>query len=385
MFLGWTVCWHVGWGVRGWGGVSGFGGGWEGCNNVLSTNFLMVFVILQHPTSNIQHALDATLWHFFLQHLTRSWCYAVTLLLATSNTLLMLRCGTSSCNIQHALDATLWHFFLEHPSEHKELRSASAASESCFQRVLGWCRIFLGSSQRSESEVETREAHRFCRWLPGAARSSWSCQDSKFERCFPSPLRIYAAGHPPQKRYDPRLCDTATQTGARWDGKRKERQFHIGSWWQCGWRFGKCIKRTAETGWVSCQPLHVTRSSTAISCARTTWTRSLAWNAFFELLPYIGKKRQMDYITSPSQCFQKPLELVTAVKSAKKGDYQLLGRCGKHRLYWYLQWILMDLHFPWRSQGFCIIILMTMYGHLIKSATLPRNLLLPFCKTNTFC
>ena len=44
------------------------------------------------------------------------------------------------------------------------------------------------------------------------------------------PLRIYAAGHPPQKRYDPRLCDTATQTGARWDGKRKERQFHIGSW-----------------------------------------------------------------------------------------------------------------------------------------------------------
>ena len=34
----------------------------------------------------------------------------------------------------------------------------------------------------------------------------------------------------PKKRYDPRLCDTATQTGARWDGKRKERQFHIGSW-----------------------------------------------------------------------------------------------------------------------------------------------------------
>ena len=31
------------------------------------------------------------------------------------------------------------------------------------------------------------------------------------------------------------------------------------------------------------------------------------------------------------------VELVTAVKSAKKGDYQLLGRCGKHRLYWYLQ------------------------------------------------
>ena len=133
------------------------------------------------------------------------------------------------------------------PSEHKELRSASAASESCFQRVLGWCRIFLGSSQRSESEVETREAHRFCRWLPGAAKSSWSCQDSKFERGFASALRIYAAGDPAQKRYDPRLCDTATQTGARWDGKRKERQFHIGSWWQCGWRFGKCIKGTAET------------------------------------------------------------------------------------------------------------------------------------------
>ena len=79
------------------------------------------------------------------------------------------------------------------------------------------------------------------------------------------------------------------------------------------------------------------------------------------------------------------VELVTAVKNAKKGDYQLLGRCCKHILYWYLQWILMDLHFPWRSQGFCIIILITMYGHLIKSATLPRNLLLPFFKTNTFC
>jgi hypothetical protein len=31
------------------------------------------------------------------------------------------------------------------------------------------------------------------------------------------------------------------------------------------------------------------------------------------------------------------VELVTAVKSAKKGDYQLLGRGGKHRLHWYLQ------------------------------------------------
>ena len=91
-------------------------------------------------------------------------------------------------------------------SEHKELRSASAASESCLQRVLGWCRIFLGSSQRSDSEVETREAHRFCRWLPGAAKSSWSC-------------------HPPQKEYDPRLCDTAVQTGARWNGKRKQDSF----------------------------------------------------------------------------------------------------------------------------------------------------------------
>ena len=40
---------------------------------------------------NIQHALDATLWHFFVQHLTCSWCYAVALLRATSNTLLMLR------------------------------------------------------------------------------------------------------------------------------------------------------------------------------------------------------------------------------------------------------------------------------------------------------
>ena len=267
----------------------------------------------------------------------------------------MLRCGTSSCNIQHALDATQWHFFLEHPSEHKELRSASTASESCFQRVLGWCRIFLGSSQRSESEVETREAHRFCRWLPGAARSSWSCQDPKFERCFPSPLRIYAAGHPPQKGMTQDYVTPLRKLVQ--DGMAKERKdsFILAAGDNVAEGLASVSKGQLRRGWVSCQPLRVTRSSTAICCARTTWTRSLAWNAFFELLPYIGKKRQMDYITSPSQCFQKPLELVTAVKSAKKkGDYQLLGRCGKHRLYWYLQWILMDLHFPWRSQGFCI-------------------------------
>ena len=85
----------------GWGGGGGVrvSGGWGGCNNVLSTTFLTVFVILHHPTSNIQHALDATLWHFFVQHLTCSWCYAVALLRATPNMLLMLRCGTSSCNI----------------------------------------------------------------------------------------------------------------------------------------------------------------------------------------------------------------------------------------------------------------------------------------------
>ena len=38
-------------------------------------------------------------WSCNMQHPTRSWCYAVALLLATSNTRLMLRCDTSSCNI----------------------------------------------------------------------------------------------------------------------------------------------------------------------------------------------------------------------------------------------------------------------------------------------
>ena len=38
-------------------------------------------------------------WSCNIQHPTRAWCYAVALLLATSNTLLMLRCGTSSCNM----------------------------------------------------------------------------------------------------------------------------------------------------------------------------------------------------------------------------------------------------------------------------------------------
>ena len=64
-------------GGGGLGGGSGFGGGWGGCNNVLSTTFLMVFVILQHPTSNIQHALDATLWHLILLA-TPKWTQRVT-------------------------------------------------------------------------------------------------------------------------------------------------------------------------------------------------------------------------------------------------------------------------------------------------------------------
>ena len=263
--------------------VGGGGFGSRGGDNVLSATFLTFFVISQHPT--------------------RSWCYVMELVLATSNT---NRVSWSSTRLQRPFNASpptkIWasyvfcssfplngmsiccrlfksvdemsingkckaHILCNFPlawslrkdashnrkradlerhwleklherrcanllllvwvlwknysqrktpylqaqksqwsSEHKELRSASAASESCLQRVLGWCRIFLGSSQRSDSEVETREAHRFCRWLPGAAKSSWSC-------------------HPPQKGYDPRLCDTAAQTGARWNGKRKQDSF----------------------------------------------------------------------------------------------------------------------------------------------------------------
>ena len=62
-FVG-TLVWGVG--VRG--GVGGgvrVSGGVGGCNNVLSTTFLTV-----SWSCNIQHALDATLWHFFLQHRT---------------------------------------------------------------------------------------------------------------------------------------------------------------------------------------------------------------------------------------------------------------------------------------------------------------------------
>ena len=265
-------------------------------------------------------------------------------------------------------------------SEHKELRGASAASESCLKRVLGWCRIFLGSSQRSESEVETREAHRFCRWLPGAAKSSWSCQDSKFERCFPSPLRIYAAGHPPQKRYDPRLCDTATQTGARWDGKRKDKTV---SYWQL-------VTMWLKVWQVSSKGQLKRDGSLVNPCAWQDRAPQSAVRALLEQGAWLGTRsssscrtsaKSVKWINKSIAMFPETfVELVNAVESPKKGDYQLLGRCGKHRLYWYLQWILMDLHFPWRSQGFCILILMTMYGHLTKSTTLPRNLLLPSAK-----
>ena len=41
---------------------------------------------------------------------TRCGCYAATVLHATCNTLLMLRCYRSACNLQHAFDATLLPF-----------------------------------------------------------------------------------------------------------------------------------------------------------------------------------------------------------------------------------------------------------------------------------
>ena len=139
------------------GGVRVSGGG--GCDNVLSTTFLTFFVILQHPT--------------------RSWCYVMELVLATSHT---NRVSWSSTRLQrpfHASPSTkIWASYVFCPSfplngktfccscesceknhsqrktpylqaqksqwssEHKELRSASATSESCFQWVVGWCRIF---------------------------------------------------------------------------------------------------------------------------------------------------------------------------------------------------------------------------------------------------
>ena len=96
----------------------------------------------------------------------------------------------------------------------------------------------------------------------------------------------------------------------------------------------------------------------------------------------VHRQKASNGLTSPSRCFQKPLwNLWPQWKAQKKwlsafGPLWHIGMCNE---------FLMDLHFPWRSQGFCIIILMPMYGHLIKSATLSRNLLLPFFKTNTCC
>ena len=46
------------------------------------------------------------------------------------------------------------------------------------------------------------------------------------------------------------------------------------------------------------------------------------------------------------------VELVNAVESQKKGDYQLLGCCGQDRLFWYLQRILMDLHDSYHRRAF---------------------------------
>ena len=88
MSLGWSVRRHVGWGGSGFGGGVG---GW--CDNVLSTTFLTFFVILQHPT--------------------RSWCYVMELVLATSNT---NRVSWSSTRLQrpfHASPATkIWALYV---------------------------------------------------------------------------------------------------------------------------------------------------------------------------------------------------------------------------------------------------------------------------------
>ena len=82
--------------------VGGFGfrvggGGWEGCDNVLSTTFSTFFVILQHPTHSWCYVMEL----MFLQHPTRSWCYVMELVLDATDV------GSASCLSADLFDGTL--------------------------------------------------------------------------------------------------------------------------------------------------------------------------------------------------------------------------------------------------------------------------------------
>ena len=87
---------------------------------------------LLHATSNT--LLYATLWHFFMQHLTRSCCYAVALLLATSKSL---------------LKSTLWQFFLQHPTRSWCYAMALLLATSNTVLMPTLCHFFLQHATRS--------------------------------------------------------------------------------------------------------------------------------------------------------------------------------------------------------------------------------------------
>ena len=190
-------------------------------------------------------------------------------------------CSCESCEKNHSQRKTpyLQAQKSQWSSEHKELRSASAASATCLQRVLGWCRIFLEVAKGVTQKLKPWEAHRFCRWLPGAALAKTpSLKGIAHLRFIWTPLATLPKKVWPKTMWH--CCANWCKMG--WQ-KEKQDSFILAAGDSAGWRFGKCLERTAWDRWASCQPLLVTRSSTAICYVRTTWTRSLAWNAFFEL------------------------------------------------------------------------------------------------------
>ena len=99
----------------------------------------------------------------------------------------------------------------------------------------------------------------------------------------------------------------------------------------------------------------------------------------------VHRQKASNGLTSPSQCFQKPLWNLWTQWKAQKRWLSAFGPLWRTQIVLVVAMNFNGSPFSLAFAGFCILILMTMYGPLTKSTNLPRNLLLPSSNNNTFC
>ena len=127
---------------------------------------------------NLQHALHATLQSFFLILPTRCWCYAATVLLATSNTLFMLQwqCNLWSQNAER-IKPFAWKCGPQSRRAHPH--SVSWTWKDCLLHRCHWCSMLRMKRLHSQEFVFSQP--RFVALLQKLAMEvhKLSCQFSK--------------------------------------------------------------------------------------------------------------------------------------------------------------------------------------------------------------